>query len=1065
MPKKAIIIGAGPAGLTAAYELLQRTDIVPIILEKSGEIGGISRTTNYKGNRMDMGPHRFFSKSDRVMDWWLKMMPLEDSAANDIKISYQNKTRALFPARTIFDPKAATDSQAASHSQASKDPGKTMLVIQRLTRIYFLRKFFAYPIQLSLDTLRTLGLIRTIRILISFLRIRLFPRKPEKNLEDFIINKFGKELYLLFFKDYTEKVWGVPCHEISAEWGTQRIKGVSLSKAIGQAIKNLQNKKNGQGDCNQKGTETSLIEQFLYPKYGPGSLWEEVARQVEAMGGKIYMNQDVQKIINDKGNIHSIHTINSQTGETGAWEGDYFFSTMPVQELIAGIGDDVPEKVREVAAGLQYRDFMNVGILLRRLSVPGKAPGEYKELVLKDNWIYIQERDVKVGRLMIYNNWGDGMIHDPNTTWIGMEYFCNKTDAFWAKSDEAIQQIAIKELEQMELARTEDVLDSTVRRMEKTYPAYFGTYNEFDKIRNYTDTFENLFLVGRNGMHKYNNADHSMLTAMVAVDNIVAGVTSKANLWSINTEQEYHEERQAAEIEVATDQPVAGRPAPTAFETALSRPKKTPAGHPFFVEYLWKNKTNRAYWIFAFVAFLVQFILFKFKYPFANYMPDSYSYLEAAYINADVNMWPVAYSKFLRLVSVFTHSDKIVVGIQYFFMQAGALLFLFSLLYWLKPGKAVKNILFAFFLFNPLPLYIANYISADALFIGLSLLWVNSLIWIIFRPRAYWIVVQSVLLLACFTVRYNAIYYPLIAGLAFILSRQSWKYKVTGIALSAGLVLASIFYTSQKMQETTGQRQFSAFGGWQLANNALYMYEHIPAQERGPVPARFAKLETMVRQHMDTLKKVRLTHDDSVNTYFYLWNNRGPLIQYLTREYKKDTVTPYFKKWASEGPLYASYAMYLIKKFPLKFAETFMLPNAVKYAVPPTEFLGTYNMGGDSVRKLAKDWFNYKSQKVKDHNQKDARIGATEWYPIFATMVNIVFIMGLIGIVFLNIIKWKEYGLPQLLGLVLLLWLLNTGFSIFASPVVLRYQAFPLMIFLTVSLLLTERIYKMTQAS
>ena len=220
------------------------------------------------------------------------------------------------------------------------------------------------------------------------------------------------------------------------------------------------------------------------------------------------------------------------------WEGDYFFSTIPVQELIAGMGNAVPEKVREIAAGLQYRDFINVGILLKRLST-----SKGKKLELKDNWIYIQERDVKVGRLMIYNNWGGAMVRDADTTWIGMEYFCNKTDAFWQEPDEAIQAFAIQELEQMDLARREDVLDTVVKKMEKTYPAYFGTYDEFDQIRAYTDTFENLFLVGRNGMHKYNNADHSMLTAMVAVDNIAAGITTKANIWAINTEQEYHEEK------------------------------------------------------------------------------------------------------------------------------------------------------------------------------------------------------------------------------------------------------------------------------------------------------------------------------------------------------------------------------------------------------------------------------------------------------------------------------------------------------------------------------------------
>lgn len=324
MPRKAIIIGAGPAGLTAAYELLKRTDIVPIILEKDDIVGGISRTINYKGNRMDMGPHRFFSKSDRVMSWWLNIMPLEEGADAKATISYQNKTRDL-------NGEAQT---------AGKDPEKRMLLIQRLTRIYFLRKFFAYPIQLSLDTLRTLGLIRTIKILISFLWIRLFPRKPEKSLEDFIINKFGRQLYLLFFKDYTEKVWGIAPSQISAEWGAQRIKGVSLSKAIGQAIKSLRKKKT---DIAQKSTETSLIEQFLYPKHGPGSLWEDVARQIQEMGGKIYMHQQVQKIHMQDNQITSVTTVNTLTGHTGAWEGDFFFSSMPIQVVFGSLIIPLPQ--------------------------------------------------------------------------------------------------------------------------------------------------------------------------------------------------------------------------------------------------------------------------------------------------------------------------------------------------------------------------------------------------------------------------------------------------------------------------------------------------------------------------------------------------------------------------------------------------------------------------------------------------------------------------------------------------------------------------------------------------
>ena len=519
MQQKAIIIGAGPAGLTAAYELLTRTDIIPIILEKSGDIGGISKTVNYKGNRIDIGGHRFFSKSDRVMNWWMNMMPVQGGEEKEFTVTYQGRTRAV-------------RIEEGTYRSPTKDPDKVMLVRNRLSRIYFLRKFFAYPIQLSMDTLKKLGVGRTLSILLSYTKARLFPRKPERNLEDFFINRFGNTLYRLFFKDYTEKVWGVPCTQISAEWGAQRIKGISIGKAIAHAAKSLKpRKKLNSTDIGQKGTETSLIEKFLYPKYGPGQLWEEVARKVREMGGIIDMHREVRNIhtIGDK--VTRIEAVDTLTGDIVSYEGDFFFSTMPVQELIAGMGEAVPSAVQEVAAGLQYRDFITVGILLKN------------QTILPDTWIYIQERDVKVGRLQIFNNWSPYMVKDPDTVWMGLEYFCNKTDAFWNQPDDAIKATGINELEKMGLAKAGDVLDSTVLRMEKTYPAYFGIYTRFDELKDYTDQFANLFLVGRNGMHKYNNSDHSMLTAMVSVDNIIAGVTSKANIWSINTEHQYHEEK------------------------------------------------------------------------------------------------------------------------------------------------------------------------------------------------------------------------------------------------------------------------------------------------------------------------------------------------------------------------------------------------------------------------------------------------------------------------------------------------------------------------------------------
>jgi protoporphyrinogen oxidase len=520
--KIAIIIGAGPAGLTAAYELLTRTDIKPVILEKTGDIGGISKTVNYKGNRIDIGGHRFFSKSDRVMDWWFQFMPLDATAEADVNISYQNRSRKL---------------SAAGAAPLDKD--KVMLLRRRLSRIYFLRQFFNYPLKLSAGTLRKLGFIRTLGIGFSYTAARLFPRRNERTLEDFMINRFGMTLYKTFFKDYTEKVWGVSCSEISAEWGAQRIKGVSISKAVAHALKR---KKKGDADIAQKDVETSQIERFLYPKLGPGQLWEEVARQIQGMGGKILFHQNITGISNDKDKVTAVRSINTRTGETHTWEGDYFFSTMPINELIAGMEKEVPAEVKQVAAGLQYRDFITVGLLLKQFSVPDGTTGGYKKLNLDDTWIYIQEKDVKVGRLQIFNNWSPFLVKDPGTSWVGMEYFCNKGDEFWNQSDEVIMATAIDELEKIGLARKGDLLDSTLLRMEKTYPAYFGTYDRFEVIRNFVDGLGNLYLIGRNGMHKYNNADHSMLTAMTAIDNIAAGISDKSNIWSINTEQDYHEE-------------------------------------------------------------------------------------------------------------------------------------------------------------------------------------------------------------------------------------------------------------------------------------------------------------------------------------------------------------------------------------------------------------------------------------------------------------------------------------------------------------------------------------------
>jgi protoporphyrinogen oxidase len=519
----AVIIGAGPAGLTAAIELQRRSGIKPVVLEAGQQAGGISRTVRYKGNRMDIGGHRFFSKSDRVMQWWLDLMPVEAGSNPDGELRYQGQQRDLPEAASASDPQ-------------SED--LVMLVRQRKSRIYFLRRFFDYPISLTAATFRNMGLVRTLRCGVSYMRSALFPRSEERSLEDFIVNRFGKQLYLTFFKSYTEKVWGVPCHEISAEWGAQRIKGLSLKGVVTHFFRKTFAPRQS-GDLAQKKTETSLIEKFLYPKLGPGQLWEHAADLVCKSGGEIHFGIHVDRIHLDGSRVASVEGQN-EAGERVTYAGDYFFSTMPVRDLIRAIDAPVPAEVIEVSDGLMYRDFITVGLLASKLAVTEKDGSP-----LRDNWIYIQEPDVLAGRLQIFNNWSPWLVGSPEKVWIGLEYFCNDTDHLWKLCDEEMAKFAIGEVAKIGILKAEDVEDWHVVHVPKTYPAYFGSYGRFDIVRNYTDRIENLFLVGRNGMHKYNNQDHSMLTAMTAVENIVNGVTAKDNIWAINTEMEYHEEKAA----------------------------------------------------------------------------------------------------------------------------------------------------------------------------------------------------------------------------------------------------------------------------------------------------------------------------------------------------------------------------------------------------------------------------------------------------------------------------------------------------------------------------------------
>jgi protoporphyrinogen oxidase len=507
--KNVVIIGAGPAGLTAALELLRRSSHKPVVLEMLDDVGGISRTIEHKGNRMDIGGHRFFSKSDWVMNWWREIMPPAETTASE-------------PYRVPAE-------------------ARVMLTRPRLSRIYFLRKFFDYPISLNLQTMRNLGPIRLLRIGISYVKACLFPIKPEKNLEDFFINRFGRELYLTFFKDYTEKVWGVECQKISPEWGAQRIKGLSITKALIHAAKKIFS--TNHGDVAQKGTETSLIEKFLYPKYGPGQMWQTVSSMVKERGGEVRHGYQVTEIRWEKGSIIGVSARNLKTGESEYFPCDYLISTTSVKELISGFNPPVPSTVKEVAMGLAYRDFLTLGLLVKKLQKSSYTIAGSNTNLVPDTWIYIQEPDVKIGRLQVFNNWSPAMVANPETVWLGLEYFCEENDRIWDLPDDEMARFAIAELEKIDLIDSRDVLDYKVVRVPKAYPAYFGTYDRFDEIRKFTDGIGNLFLVGRNGMHRYNNQDHSMTTAKLAVDNILSGETSKENIWTVNVEKEYHEEK------------------------------------------------------------------------------------------------------------------------------------------------------------------------------------------------------------------------------------------------------------------------------------------------------------------------------------------------------------------------------------------------------------------------------------------------------------------------------------------------------------------------------------------
>lgn len=534
MPKKhVIVIGAGPAGLSFADKLLELSaDFSVTILEKSNYIGGISKTVNFEGNRIDIGGHRFFSKSDEVMNWWAQKFPvsIEDVEKENFELRYQGQTTAI-------------PNGFRTASTKDKESSNVLLLRTRKSRIIHDKKLYDYPLKINNQTLANIGALKIIQVSLSYIKSKINFKEP-LNLEQFIVSRFGNTLYKMFFESYTEKVWGRHPSEISAEWGAQRIKGLSIRKILQDVVnKALAKLRKEKIDISQKNIETSLIEKFLYPKYGPGQIWEFVAKELEEnQHVTINMNSELTEIeISAKEDVAKVKYRVSD-GSLKTLDCDFVISCMPISKLVECLhienkDNQLTKSTVDSAKNLPYRDFLTVGLLLRNFYGPN---GEE----LDDTWLYVQEPNVKVGRIQIFNNWSPYMVEDKNYKWVGLEYFCQEGDQLWSMNNNQLIDLALHELSELGLCNKRDYLKGTVLKEEKTYPAYFDSYSDIENIKEALIKVTPLFLIGRNGMHKYNNQDHSMLTAfrtaeLIADRNINA--TSKKSVWDVNTEQEYHE--------------------------------------------------------------------------------------------------------------------------------------------------------------------------------------------------------------------------------------------------------------------------------------------------------------------------------------------------------------------------------------------------------------------------------------------------------------------------------------------------------------------------------------------
>jgi protoporphyrinogen oxidase len=463
--KHVVIIGGGPAGLTAAYELV-KYGLRPTVLEKGDMVGGLARTENYKGFHFDMGGHRFFTKAQEVKKMWQEVL------------------------------------------------GDDFLRRPRLSRVYYQKKFFYYPLK-PFNTLRGLGVLESLLILLSYLRWRFFPYRREDTFEQWVTNRFGRRLFLTFFKTYTEKVWGIPCSELKAEWAAQRIKDLSLKTALLNMF------------LKPKTTIKTLIEEFDYPRLGPGMMWNAVQSQIEKQGGVVWLNADVAQINRTENRIDGV--VLSCNGHREIIQGTDFISSMPVTEFIKKLDPPAPPAVLGAAEKLRYRDFLTVCLIV---NTPHLFP---------DNWIYIHDPEVKVGRIQNFKNWSPDMVPDPAKSSLGLEYFCTEGDGLWNMSDAELIELGKREVDRLGLANSADIEDGCVIRVPKSYPVYDSNYRDYlAVIRAFVDGLENVQTIGRNGLHRYNNQDHAMLTGMLAVRNLMLG--ERHDLWSVNTDLEYHEE-------------------------------------------------------------------------------------------------------------------------------------------------------------------------------------------------------------------------------------------------------------------------------------------------------------------------------------------------------------------------------------------------------------------------------------------------------------------------------------------------------------------------------------------